>query len=67
MYIKVLPHDNEESHNPQVRANIQLKCADPTKTTPNSTKSAKGSQHHCPPYDSGCPQTQNQGGKEKKK
>ena len=42
---RVLFHDNTEFRSPPVRARIQLKCANPTKTKPNSTTSAQASQH----------------------
>ena len=65
MYIEVSPHDAKESCSSQVHASIQLKCANPTKTTPNSTKPVQGWQHHCPLQHSGCPQTQHNKDKEK--
>ena len=40
-------------------------CVDSTVQSQKGTTIAKGPQHHCPPYDSGCPQTRNKKGKEK--
>ena len=56
--IEASPHDNKSIPLPPSLCQYPTTCENPTKSTPNSTNAIQGSQHHCPPYDSGCPQTQ---------
>ena len=58
-------HDNKQIPLPPSLCQYLAPCLEPYQNHQNSTTSVQGSQHHCPPYDSGCPQTQYYKGKEK--
>ena len=64
MYIE-FPHDSKPIPQPSRPCPSQATCVNPLKTSQTPLNSTKGSQHHCPPYDSGYPQTRYCKGKKK--